>query len=330
MIVNDEVWYDSAGREIRAQGGCVTRVGDAWYWVGAEFNDARADFVGINLYRSTDLMHWSFVRRVLTPADSGDLVTSAWVGRPDLVHNAATGRYVLVFEISGAPGIPGPGNHIGFASSSTVDGDYTYHGRTLVDGATVGDHSVFVDTDGSAYLVFVGDAATTRNDHLKIAPLAPDYLSVSGSIFAEPNTARREAPHIVRIGPTYHWFASGMYWWASTSTMFRSSDSLTAWGPWTTVATCPPSTDSFNTQFDMVLPVEGSRGTSYLYVGDRYTNFQGCGVAAPTGIGRNAWYVLTFDGGTPTLHGYPRFTVDTATGQVTVPVDGGDPAAASG
>jgi hypothetical protein len=84
------------------------------------------------------------------------------------------------------------------------------------------------------------------------------------------------------------------------------------------VRTAPPSRDSYNTQFDFVLPVRGTRATSYLYAGDRYSNFHGSGVPAPTGEGRNAWHLLEFEGDIPVLRGCSRISVDAVTGLVAV------------
>ncbi len=313
-IYNDEVWLDSAQNEIKAQGGSVLRVGSTYYWVGIEMNNGAYAFQAVNLYSSTDLENWTFRKRLFTPQASGDFKTGNWVGRPDLVYNPSTQKYVLVMEMD-ASDINGPGNYVGFASSSTVDGSYTYHGHTLVNGNTMGDHSVFVE-GSNAYLVYVGDSATTRNVSLNIAPLASDWLSVRPAVFSQPDTSH-EAPFLLKVGTTYHWFASGKNWWASTPASHRTGSSLTSWNAWSTLQTSPPSGDTFNTQFDFVVPVTGTGGTSYLYAGDRYTNFAGSGYPAAYGRGRNAWYPLRFNGSTPVLQGYTNVEVDLSQGRLT-------------
>jgi hypothetical protein len=312
-ISNDVVWNDISGNEIKAQGGSVLKVGSTYYWVGTEMNGGSYAFAAVNLYKSTDLERWTFVKAVLTPQASGDLAAGNWVGRPDLIYNSTTGRYIVVVEVQSTGGYVG--SFVGFASSSTVEGTYTYQGSSAVNGSSMGDHSVFVD-GSNAYLVYDGDNATTRNVTLNIAPLASNWLSVGSAIYSETNSGR-EAPFIMKVGSTYHWFASGMNWWDSTATQHRSGTSLTSWGAWSTVATVPSSTNSFNTQFDFIVPVTGSSGTAYLYAGDRYTNFLSSGNPAPTGVGRNAWYQLTFSGSTPTIHGFTDLKVDASAGTVT-------------
>jgi len=71
-------------------------------------------------------------------------------------------------------------------------------------------------------------------------------------------------------------------------------------GPWTNnaiVPTNPYEDSSYNTQHDFVLPVQGNSTTTYVYCGDRWRNKTG------KGIGRYAWFPLTFDAsGVPTIN----------------------------
>ncbi|MBG6056053.1 hypothetical protein IWX81_002485 [Salinibacterium sp. CAN_S4] len=319
-IPNDTWWYDAGGKIMSSQGGSVLKVGNTYYWVGIEFaTTGQYPFGAVNMYQSTDLVNWTFVKAIVTPQTSGDLASGRWVGRPDLVYNPTTSTYVLIMEIDGSGSGVGPGNKIGFATSSTVTGTYTYRGSTAVNGSTMGDHSVFVDGP-NAYLAYSGDTPGDvglggRNVTINIAQLANDWLSVRPAMFSEANGGH-EAPFILKIGSKFHWFTSGTNWWASTATQHRVSTTLTAWPAWNAVATTPASPDSFNTQFDFIIPITGTSGTSYIAAGDRYTNFQGQGYPAPTGIGRNAWMPLTFAGDTPTLHGYSDLTINLASGSL--------------
>ncbi|MFF6983509.1 family 43 glycosylhydrolase [Streptomyces sp. NPDC008343] len=312
VIANDTVWKDTAGNPIHAQGGNVLKVGSTYYWVGVELtrgipNDPKK----INLYRSTNLETWTFEATILEQSANatGDLEAGQWLGRPQLLHNAKNNNYVLVVEVSGALG-----NNILFATSSRIKGPYTPTGpSTEVNGATMGDHSVFVEGN-QAYLVYVADSDTVRNQYMAVAPLDADFTKVEPWI-SQVFDNLHEAPGIVKIGSKYYNFASGKNWWDATATAYRTSTDLRNWSAWATVPTSPASTHSFGTQFEQIIPVRGSRGTSYLYSGDRYSQFYGGPVPAPGGIGRNAWYRLTFDSnGVPTLHGDTDIDVDAAAG----------------
>jgi beta-xylosidase len=120
-----------AGGFMNVQGGSVLQVGSVYYWVGIQFaKDGQYPFGAVNLYKSTDLVNWTWVKAILTPQQSGDLAAGRWVGRPDLVYNPTTQTYILVLEIDGTGYNVGPGNMVGFASSSSVESPYTYLGST--------------------------------------------------------------------------------------------------------------------------------------------------------------------------------------------------------
>jgi hypothetical protein len=319
-IANDTVWLDTTGNQIRAQGGNVFKEGSTWYWVGTGMDKspdpANPLPKSINLYSSPDLENWSFEKALVTQSGTtGDLRAGAWLGRPQLIHNAVTGKYIIWAEVeSGLKNSSGAGlgNAQGVFVSDTLTGNYVYQGKQLTEGLSSGDRSVFVEGN-NAYLIYVGDSAETRNVDLNVAPLASDWLTVDAPIWTG-DYGHHEAPGIVKVGSTYYLFASGMNWWAGTPTAYRTSTNLTTWSSWEYVANQPASSTSFGTQFEQIIPVTGTSGTSYLYSGDRYSQFYGFGTAAPGGIGRNAWYPMTFEAGVPTLHGATDVSVNAAAG----------------
>ncbi|RPK55086.1 Glycosyl hydrolases family 43 [Streptomyces sp. ADI96-02] len=319
VIANDTAWTDTDGNEILAQGGNVLKVGSIYYWVGQKLVSGQPKT--INLYSSTDLENWTYEGPVLSQSGSeGPLAEGLWLGRPQLIRNP-DGKFVLVVEVNDGDRNR---NQILFATSPTIDGTYTPTGPAKeINGNTTGDHSVFVDGD-KAYLVYVGDTgrgdAKSFNVTLNVAPLTGDWTGVGPAVYSE-SYAHKEAPAIVKDNGTYYLFASGMDYWDATATSYRASSTLGGWdkaAPWSTVATRPSSDNSFGTQFEQIIPVVGSKGTSYLYNGDRYSQFyKPGGSPAPGGIGRNAWYPLTFEGSGPVLHGYTDVDVDAAAGTIT-------------
>jgi hypothetical protein len=267
---------------------------------------------------------------------------SKWLGRPQLVHKPR-GEYVIWVEVGGGKTYTKPdgtvvslGNGQGVFTSDTIDGTYTYQGKQFVshrntDGTTTantytsGDRSVFVD-GGDAYLVYVGDSLTTRNVDINVAPLDATWQNVGKPIVTR-TIGGHEAPGMVKVGSTYYLFASGQHWWAGTPTSYLSGTSIATLGTsWSSVNKDPyypvpadPSahTDSFGTQFEQIIPVTDAQGvvTSYLYNGDRYSQWYTGTDEAPSGTGRNAWYPVTFDSaGVPTLHGSTDVDVDATSG----------------
>jgi hypothetical protein len=173
---------------------------------------------------------------------------------------------------------------------------------------SIGDHALFKDTDGRAYLVYVGNSSVERNVNLSLARLNSSYTDAEADVFVGFVGSKREAPFILKRGTTYYWFTSRTSGWYSSETKYATATALTSWSGLNLLATEPASTDSFDTQFDFVIPVQGSGTTSYIYAGDRYSQFTG------TGIGKNAWYPLVFNGATPVLKYYKDWYIDVVTG----------------
>ncbi|MEU9919019.1 family 43 glycosylhydrolase [Streptomyces sp. NPDC051001] len=319
VIANDTVWTDTDGNPILAQGGNVLKVGPTYYWVGQKL--VKGQPKAVNLYSSTDLENWTSEGPILSQSGTtGPLATGLWLGRPQLLRHP-NGTFILAVEINNGPG---GRNQMLFATSPTVGGTYTPTSQdsVKVNGNTIGDHSVFVD-GSNAYLVYVGDTGSGINQTINIARLNTDWAAVAAEapIWSTSNSNHNEAPAIVKVDGRYHLFASGMDWWDATPTSYRTSTAMTAagWnqGSWKPVVTRPGSTNSFGTQFEQIIPLVGSQGTSYLYNGDRYSQFYAGDGNAPGGIGRNAWYPLTFEAGTPVLNGYTDVDVNTAAGTAT-------------
>jgi hypothetical protein len=324
-IANDTVWTDTSGNPIKAQGGNVFKEGSTWYWVGTAMDpspDTSHPLAkSINLYSSPDLEHWTFEKALVTQSGTtGDLKAGGWLGRPQLIHNPTTGKYIIWAEVgSGLTNASGSslGNAQAVFVSDSLTGSYAYEGSQLTSGGlSSGDRSVFVEGN-NAYLVYVGDSTQSRNVNLNVAPLSSDWLTVEAPIWTGDNS-QHEAPGIVKVGSTYYLFASGMNWWAGTPTAYRTSTNLTTWSAWSNVVNQPATSTSFGTQFEQIIPVTGSQGTSYLYNGDRYSQFYGGKDPAPGGIGRNDWYPVTFDAGVPTLYGATDVSVDAGAGTLDV------------
>ena len=142
-----------------------------------------------------------------------------------------------------------------------MNGDYKFHwaGRPL--GVKSRDCNVFVDNDGTAYFI----STIEENQHLGLFRLSDDYLSAVEytELFKWQS---REAPAIVRHGDTYFMMFSACSGWDPNQATFSYSKSLTS--GWSSRANIGNSI-AYDTQAASVLTVTGSKGTSYVYVGDR-------------------------------------------------------------
>lgn len=333
-IKNNMFWVDIQGNDIKAQGGSIYKSGDLYHWFAPQFSSGKDySFYAINHYVSTDLKTWRKLSAAIKPGMKGiPFKANDWVGRPYVLYNAPTKKYVMLIEWGGHE--EGVRNKYAFLTSSSLNGKWQYIESSLIkklpdskgDLYSLGDVGAFQDSDGNAYIMYTFDKpennysqAIVKLDPASFTrPLTPS----EGGIMAEftggtwPDGVR-EAAAIFHRDSTYYYFTSTCNGWNSSKTMYRTASAMS--GPWSDATDVPCNTfttDSFNTQHDFVLTVTGSEETSYIYCGDRWTNYTG------VGIGRNAWFPITFDvKGIPTINGFESWAIDVATGKMVLPVD---------
>ncbi len=122
VVTNATQFVDTTGAVVHAHGGGVLKVGAYYYWFG-ENRNADNTFRYVSAYRSSDLKTWEFRRHVLTQATAGELAT-AYIERPKVIYNAATGLFVMWMHKEN--GVNYNEARAAVAVSSTVDGAYTY------------------------------------------------------------------------------------------------------------------------------------------------------------------------------------------------------------
>ncbi|MFF4248868.1 family 43 glycosylhydrolase [Streptomyces sp. NPDC001822] len=208
---NPTIRFDVNGDAIDAHDGQIQRFGDTYYLYGTsygcgyEWNTPGAPFCGFVSYSSPDLVHW-------TPRGPlFDASTKTWQKqcdggtygcyRPHVVFNKKTRKYVLWINSYDT----GVGYHV-FTS------DQPTHGFEEVDvpdlaapegapgGVNYGDHQVFVDHDGVAYLAFTD---WIRGGDIIIERLDDTYTTGTGA-WTRTNLRSTEAPTIFERGGTYY------------------------------------------------------------------------------------------------------------------------------
>ncbi len=294
------MWTDTAGNRLQAHGAGVFTVGSTYYMVG-EDKSAGATFTAVACYSSTDLVHWTRQTDALSRQASGDLAAGRIVERPKVLYNSATGKYVMWLHIDNTSY---QDRRAGVATSTTPCGPYTYLGATDPLGHQSRDLGLFKDSDGTAYLMHDDPAGSLRIDRL-----SADYTTAQSAVATFPEI---EAPAIAKVGGRYFLLGSHLTGWATNDNVYASATSLS--GPWsgfTNVA--PAGTSTYNSQTSFLLPVTGSAGTSYVYIGDRW-NSSDLNSSLPV------WLPITLTGnGTAALSWYPSWGIDTATGSLTLP-----------
>ncbi|AUX48855.1 Ricin B lectin [Sorangium cellulosum] len=313
-VINGIQWADTSGKPIQAHGGGMIKVGPYYYWFG-ENRNPNGTFYAVSAYRSADLTRWEFRNHVLTMGSSPEL-DPANIERPKVVYNESTGKYVMWMHWEN--GVNYGEARAAVASSSTVDGDYTYHGsfRPLADSGVV-DHGkpgymsrdcgLFVDTDGKGYFI----SASNENYDLNLYELSPDYLSIGRLAAVLFPGGHREAPALFKRNDVYFLLTSGATGWSPNQAKYATSRSLErGWSAMTNVA----DGTTFHSQSTYVLPVQGSAGTSYLYLGDRWAGAWGGRVNDSTYV----WQPITFPSDTSMSMSWNNtVTIDAAAGTVT-------------
>lgn len=303
-ITNGTPFTDTSGNPVHAHGGGVLKVGSYYYWFG-EHRNADNTFRYVDAYRSSDLKNWEFRNHVLTEASDPEL-GAANIERPKVMYNASTGKFVMWMHKEN--GTDYSEARAAVAVSDTVDGDYTWKGSFRPLGQHMSrDITVFVDTDGAGYMI----SAARENYDLQIYRLTADYTGIA-SLVANPwPGGHREAPALFKRNGVYFMLTSGATGWNPNQQQYATATSIA--GPWSAMKNVGDST-TYGSQTAFVLPVQGTLGTSYLYLGDRWGNSFG----GTVNDSRYVWLPLAFSNATTmSMSWSPEVTVDTAAGTVT-------------
>jgi Beta-xylosidase len=300
-ITNGTQFSDTSGAAVHAHGGGVVKVGSYYYWFG-ENRNADNTFRYVDAYRSTDLKNWEFRNHVLTRSSAAELGT-AYIERPKVMYNASTGKFVM--WIHKENGVDYSEARAAVAVSDTVDGAYTYQGSFQPLGQYMSrDITTFVDTDGTGYMV----SAARENYDLQIYRLTADYTGIAALVADPWHGGHREAPALFKRNGVYFMLTSAATGWSPNQQQYATATSLA--GPWTAMTNVGDST-AYGSQTAYVLPVQGTSGTSYLYMGDRW----GDSFGGTVDDSRYVWLPLAFPTTTTmSLSWFPEIAVDTAAG----------------
>ncbi|MFF9542566.1 RICIN domain-containing protein [Streptomyces albidoflavus] len=302
-VTSGTQFTDTGGDPVHAHGGGVVESGGYYYWFG-ENRNADNTFKAVSVYRSADLKSWEFRRHVLTQSSAAELAV-ANIERPKVVHNPVTGKFVMWMHKEN--GSDYSESRAAVAVADTVDGDYSWQGSFRPpSGTTSRDMTLFQDDDGTAYQV----TSANENADLQIYRLTADYTGYD-QLVANPWPGEyREAPALFQRDGVYFMLTSGNSGWKPNQQRYATAPSVA--GPWSEQQDAGDAT-TYGSQTAYVLPVQGSEGTSYLYMGDRWGNSMG----GTVNDSQYVWLPLVFPTRTSlTLPWYPQTAIDTATGSV--------------
>ena len=290
--------FDDRGKEVSAHGANIIKDVDTFYMFGEAHVDGANDFAGFNCYSSKDLYNWKFEGVALGVQPSGALGPKTVGERPKVMKSPSTGEYVMLMH---ADALDYRDPYIGFATSKSITGPYTFQGPLLFHGQPIKkwDMGTFQDKDGAGYVLLHGG---------DIYRLADDYHSVTELVNAAMDKGF-ESPAIFRDGDTYYFLGSNLTGWERNDNYYYSAMSLK--GPWVNRGLIAPGgTLTWNSQVTFVLPVTGSAGTTYMFMGDRWSYPRQATAAT------YVWQPLTVKDGAISIGEYHEaWTIDARTGR---------------
>ncbi len=346
-LTNGGTWKDIHGNPIDSGSGNVLRVGKTYYLYG-QMTTGPFD---VSVYESTDLVHWRFVNQILTtdktlgrdhkPAADLQAASGNHFERIKVIYDAATRKYVFWSHYENADYTLA---EVGTAYSSSPTGDFTWAQAFHPAGLDSRDESVFVDNDGTGYLIgtsggFHGQG-TDVNSHLTLFKMTRDYLGIEKAVYNiyggagdSGLYAGREAPALVYSDGYYYLVTSGAAGWYPSPAMYSvakartlASTSPSSWQGDTNIdassgwdgggmAYYLGNRSDFGGQPYSILTVSGSCGTSYLLMND---------ILEPQNNTANGrmWLPLTLRKGVATVDYSQQVSINTRTGQVSNVYDG--------
>ena len=291
-------WFDNNGNVVSAHGANIIKDNGKFYLFGEFKSDSIIDFTGFSCYSSTDLYNWKFDKIALPVQESGKLGPNRIGERPKVMKCPKTGEYIMYMHTDD---LKYKDQCVGYATAKTINGVYTFQGPILFNGEPIKkwDMGTYQDTDGSGYII-------THSGNLY--KLSDDYKSVTEQVVKDM-TSHCEAPVIFKKDNVYFWIGSGLTAWERNDNYYFTATSLK--GPWKSQGIFAPKDSlTWNSQSTFVLPIVGSKETTYLFMGDRWA------FPHQKSAATYVWQPLLVSGTTISLPDYKQsWKIDTKTGK---------------
>jgi hypothetical protein len=258
-IYSGTPWFDQNGNVVSAHGANIIKDKGKFYLFGEAHSDTSNAFAGFNCYSSKDLYNWKFERIALPVQKLGKLGLNSVGERVKVMKNPKTKEYVMFMH---ADSITYKDQFVGYATSKKITGPYEFKGPLLFNGKPIKkwDMGVFQDTDGAGYILIHGG---------EIYKLGDDYKSVVEQ--TNPNmTSGFESPTMLKKDGLYYLIGSNLTSWEHNDNYYYTSNSIK--GPWISRGLiAPEGTLTWNSQSTFVLPIVGTKDTTYMFMGDRWS-----------------------------------------------------------
>lgn len=279
---------DSRGKIIDAHDGMLEYFEGRYYLYGTRYGrtDRYQKTNRYVCYSSDDLTHWTYRGEILKNPPPRVYF------RPYVKFNPKTRKYVVWYNA-------GFENKDGVATADRPEGPFTIqnpHVRLKYSGLGTGDHGLFVDDDGTGYIVYSAlnlhkmtptEPAQVVNHRISVEKLSDDYLSTTGenSGFIAGNC---ESPSMFKRNGTYYVLTDNTCSFCAAGSGVRVYTAPAPLGPYTyrgNINIEGPSTDVSSTwtrpgtgrpnaiikaQQTHVAVIPAKGGPVYIWMGDEW------------------------------------------------------------
>ncbi|KAI2481271.1 Galactan 13-beta-galactosidase [Pyrenophora tritici-repentis] len=313
-IVPGARWRATDGTLVNAHAGGITvdQATGKYFWFGEYKVEGQVEGGGVSVYSSDDLATWEPHGLALKPIEGHPhIAPTDIIQRPKVVYSEGTGRYHMWWHADNST----YGELLqGLAVSDNITGPYSFVDATAPLGNWSQDFGLFMDQiDGRAYSLYSnGDRKEGRDVY--ITSFNENITALDEVIFRF-NKFDLEAPTIVQTDKSYFALMSHKTGYRPNNVVAFRADSLS--GPWSQpFIIAPLNTRTYNSQSGLNLRINGTKKTTYLYMGDQWDSIS-------LWESRYIWLPLEIDEEKKSveLKWYDVYDLDLKTGEVT-PIDG--------
>lgn len=276
---NQVTRFSTLGDAVDAHDGEIALFNGVYYLYGTsydcgfEWGNKNAPFCGFKSYTSTDMVNWTdrgFLFDAQTPVWQTRCNGNTYgCFRPHVVYNTKTNLYVLwinVYDnVSGyrvftAKQPTGPFTEV-------AEPKLAVNANASAAGLNNGDHDIFIDDDGTAYLAFT-DWRTKGT--IVIEKLSSDYLTGTGEVASGITKGDTEAPGMFKRKGIYYVVYSdpNCGYCSGTGASYRTASSPL--GPWSEGRKI--SDNSCGGQPSFVSTLKLGTGQVFLFGSDLWNN----------------------------------------------------------
>ncbi|KAL4864560.1 hypothetical protein BDV12DRAFT_175987 [Aspergillus spectabilis] len=267
-IVPGGRWIDTEGNLVNAHAGCVYFDKESSkFWLFGEYKiEGQEEGGGVTVYSSDDLGTWEPHGLALEPIEGHPYIsTEHIIQRPKVTYSEEAGKYHLWWHADNST----YGWLLqGFATADNIAGPYEFVDAVAPLGNWSQDFGLFTDRkDGRSYALYSnGDRLEGRDVYLTSFNKNVSELE---EVVYRWDKFDLEAPTIIQTDHSYWALMSHKTGYRPNNVVAFRADSLS--GPWSQpFIVSPLNKRTFNSQSGFSLRIDGTKKTTYLYLGDQW------------------------------------------------------------